>query len=80
MKHGNGNEPVAMKPIEKAMNSWQGSQLKDNEPMAKISGWHGNTAHMINPVGEERTIKARSKNISISSGCNGLTPREEYCR
>jgi hypothetical protein len=30
-----------------------------------ISGWHGNTEHVINPVGGDRTIEARSKHLHL---------------
>jgi hypothetical protein len=31
---GDGNEPVAMKPNEMAMNPWHEAEIKGNEPMA----------------------------------------------
>jgi hypothetical protein len=33
--------------------------------MAKISGRHSSTEHLINPVGEGRTIEARSKRLHL---------------
>ncbi len=66
--------------METAMNPWQWSQLKrqwthgketnwnGNEPMSKISGWHGNTEHVINSVREDRTIGARSKTSPSQAG------------
>ncbi len=31
---GFGNEPMAMKPVETAMNPWHEAKIKGNEPMA----------------------------------------------
>jgi hypothetical protein len=74
--NGNGNEPVAMK--KRQWTHGKEANWNGNKPMAKSSGWHGNVKHVINPVGEDRTIKARSKTYPSQAGATDSCWERNY--